>query len=337
MRAVAYQKSLPINQDDALLDIELPKPIATGRDLLISVKAIAVNPVDTKVRKRSQPADGEYKILGWDVAGIVEAIGEEVSLFNVGDEVYYAGDITRPGANAEFHLVDERIVGKKPATLTFEQAAALPLTTLTAWETLFDRLKLNDMVPGGHQHILIIGGAGGVGSIAIQLIKKLTNYKVIATASRPETQHWVKELGADHVLDHHQSLIEQFATQQIPVPDMVFSTTHTDQYITDIATLMVPQGRLALIDDPQTLNIAPFKQKSISIHWEFMYTRSMFNTVDMAVQGHILNQLAALIDEGEICSTQSAHFGVINASNLKKAHTLLESNQSIGKIVLAGF
>jgi NADPH2:quinone reductase len=337
MRAVGYQFSLPVEDSQSLMDIEIEKPVATGYDLLIAVKAISVNPVDTKVRKRAQPSADEYKVLGWDASGVVVATGDQVTQFNIGDEVFYAGDITRSGSNAEYHLVDERIVGFKPKTLSFEQAAALPLTSLTAWEVLFDRLTLNMAVAGGNQHILVIGGAGGVSSMAIQLLRALTNFTVIATASRPESKVWVEQLGAHYVLDHTQSLAQQISSLGLPAPELVFSTTHSDQYIQDIAALILPQGRFALIDDPAQLDISVFKQKSTSIHWESMYTRSTFQTADMHNQSAILNQVAALVDQGKIKSTQSQHFGKINAENLRAAHTLLESHRSIGKIVLSDF
>lgn len=337
MRAVGYQYSLAANDPQSLLDIELPKPVVSGYDLLVAVKAISVNPVDTKVRKRIQPPAGDYKVLGWDAAGVVVEIGEKVSRFKVGDEVFYAGDITRAGTNAEYHLVDERIVGHKPKSLSFEQAAALPLTSLTAWEVLFDRLTLKNPVVGGQQHILVIGGAGGVSSMTIQLLRALTNFTVTTTASRPESKAWVEQLGAHYVLNHRKPLEAQISSLGLPAPELVFSTTHTDQYIQDIAELILPQGRFALIDDPAQLDISVFKQKSISIHWESMYTRSTFQTADMQMQGDILNQVAQLVDNGHIKSTQSQHYGKINAQNLRSAHQLLESNRSIGKIVLSGF
>lgn len=337
MRAVGYQLSLPAENPQSLIDIELATPVATGFDLLVEIKAISVNPVDTKVRKRAQSPVGDYKVLGWDAAGIVVAVGEQVSQFKVGDEVFYAGDITRAGTNAEYHLVDERIVGHKPKSLSFEQASALPLTSLTAWEVLFDRLKLNDPVAGANNSILVIGGAGGVSSMAIQLLRALTDFTVITTASRPESKAWVQQLGAHYVLDHQQSLADQISTLGLAAPELVFSTTHTDQYILDIARLILPQGRFALIDDPAQLDITVFKQKSISIHWESMYTRSTFQTADMNHQGNILNRVAQLVDKGQIKSTQSQYYGLINAQNLRSAHAMLESNRSIGKIVLSGF
>lgn len=337
MRAVAYQNSLAIDQPQSLIDIDLPEPVAQGHDLLVEVKAISVNPVDTKIRRKVQPEAGQYKVLGWDAAGIVKAVGDAVSQFKVGDEVFYAGDLTRAGTNSEFHLVDERLVGLKPKTLSFEQAAALPLTSITAWEALFDRLNISSSNLTQTGTILIIGGAGGVGSIAIQLLRALTGLTIIATASRPDSMSWCQKLGAHVVLDHSQSLTEQFNAQQLQAPQYVFSTTHTDQHLQAISEIIAPQGALVLIDDPEQLDISMLKRKSIAIHWEFMFTRSMFQTPDMQAQGDLLNKVAQLVDDGKINSTQNQNFGTINAKNLQKAHALLESNQSIGKIVLDGF
>lgn len=337
MRAVAYQNSLAIDQPQSLIDIDLPEPVAQGHDLLVEVKAISVNPVDTKIRRKVQPEAGQYKVLGWDAAGIVKAVGDAVSQFKVGDEVFYAGDLTRAGTNSEFHLVDERLVGLKPKTLSFEQAAALPLTSITAWEALFDRLNISSSNLTQTGTILIIGGAGGVGSIAIQLLRALTGLTIIATASRPDSMSWCQKLGAHVVLDHSQSLTEQFNAQQLQAPQYVFSTTHTDQHLQAISEIIAPQGALVLIDDPEQLDISMLKRKSIAIHWEFMFTRSMFQTPDMQAQGDLLNKVAQLVDDGKINSTQNQNFGTINAKNLQKAHALLESNQSIGKIVLGGF
>lgn len=336
MRAVAYQTPLAIDQPSALMDVELPPPVARGRDLLVEIKAISVNPVDTKIRKSVQPEAGQYKVLGWDAAGVVVAAGAEVSQFKVGDEVFYAGDLTRAGSNSQLHLVDERLVGLKPRTLSFEQAAALPLTSITAWEALFDRLNLDSLAAAESGSILLIGGAGGVGSIAIQLLRALTPLNIIATASRPESQAWCQQLGAHVVLDH-QSLIEQFQARQLPAPRYVFSTTHTEQHLAAISDIIAAQGALVLIDDPELLDIRLLKRKSVAIHWEFMFTRSMFQTADMSAQGKLLNDIAQQVDAGKIQSTLHQHFGTINAENLKKAHALLESNQTIGKIVLSGF
>jgi len=337
MRAVGYRQSQPIDAGTSLIDLELPAPVAAGRDLLVRVKAVSVNPVDTKVRKRAQPAEGEAKVLGWDAAGIVETVGPEVTGFKPGDAVFYAGAIDRSGSNAELHLVDERIAAPKPKTLGFAEAAALPLTAITAWEMLFDRLDIRKPVPGAAHAVLIIGGAGGVGSIAIQLARQLTDLTVIATASRPETQAWIRELGAHHVIDHTKPLPEQIAALGTGAPASVFSTTHTDSHLGGIVELLAPQGRLGLIDDPETLDASLLKRKSLSLHWELMFTRSLFQTADMAEQGKLLAGVSRLVDAGTLKTTLAEHFGVINAENLKRAHALIESNRAKGKIVLEGF
>jgi NADPH2:quinone reductase len=337
MRAIGYQESLPIADPAALVDIELPKPEAAGRDILVEVRAISVNPVDTKVRKRAKPEAGGWKVLGFDAAGVVVAAGPETRLFKPGDAVFYAGAIGRSGTNAEFHLVDERIVGRKPATLDWAQAAAMPLTAITAWETLFDRLDIRKPPPGAPAAVLIIGGAGGVSSIAIQLARGLTDLTVIATASRPETRNWVRELGAHHVVDHSRPLGGEIAALGLGAPGLVFSTTNTGKHFGEIVELIAPQGRFALIDDPEALDISPFKRKSVSTHWESMFTRSMFETVDMAAQGALLNEVSRLVDEGRLRTTLGENLGTINAANLKRAHALIESGRAKGKIVLEGF
>ncbi len=338
MRAVGYQQSLPIDQEASLLDIELSRPEPGPRDLLVEIQAVSVNPVDTKVRRRAVPEPGGYKVLGYDAAGIVRSVGSDVSLFKPGDEVFYAGAITRSGTNAEFHTVDERLVGAKPASLSFEEAAALPLTTLTAWETLFDRLDIRKPVPGAANAIVIVGGAGGVGSIAVQLARRLTDVTVIATASRPETQDWCRTLGAHHVIDHTKPLAAQVEALGIGAPAFVFSITHTDAHFPEIAKVIAPQGRFALIDDPENPpDIRLLKSKSVSIHWESMFTRSTFQTEDMQRQHEILNEAARLVDEGTIRTTLAEVVGPINAANLKRAHTIVESSRAKGKIVLSGF
>jgi NADPH2:quinone reductase len=337
MRAVAYRQSLPITETEALIDVDLPKPTPQGRDLLVEVRAISVNPVDTKVRMRVQPAAGAVQVLGWDVAGVVAAAGPEATLFKAGDEVFYAGAIDRPGCNSEFHLVDERIVGPKPASLDFAQAAALPLTSITAWEVLFDRLDVRRLVPSAANAIVIIGGAGGVGSMAIQLARKLTDLTVIATASRAETIAWCRDLGAHHVIDHRQPLAAQVAALGLGAPAFVLSTTNTELHFGEIATLIAPQGRFALIDDPKTLDVVPLKRKSVSTHWELMFTRSLFGTADMIAQHDLLVEVSRLVDAGMLRSTMAESFGAINAANLKRAHAQLESGTTRGKVVLAGF
>lgn len=336
MRAVGYELSRPIEDAASLADIELPRPEAQGRDILVAVRAVSVNPVDTKVRVRAQPDPGGWKVLGWDAAGTVEAVGPEAGLFRPGDAVFYAGALGRPGTNAEFHLVDERIVGRKPASLSFAEAAALPLTAITAWEALFDRLDVRRPVPGADA-ILIIGGAGGVGSIATQLARQLTGLTVIATASRPETRAWSQALGAHHVIDHSKPLAAEMEALGIGAPGFVFSTTGTGQHLAEVAKLIAPQGRLAVIDDPAALDILPFKQKGVSVHWEFMFTRSMFGTPDIGEQGALLNEVARLVDAGTLRTTLAESFGAVNAANLRRAHALLESGRAKGKIVLEGF
>ncbi|MDT3275087.1 zinc-binding alcohol dehydrogenase family protein [Shewanella sp. SP2S2-4] len=338
MKAIGYQTAGAITAPNALEDITLAEPTATGFDLLVEVKAISVNPVDTKIRASSSAPAGEYKIIGWDAVGVVKAVGENVSLFNVGDEVWYAGDISRSGSYAQYQLVDERIVGHKPKSLTYAQAAALPLTGITAWEILFDRLGLPQDGSATDARILIIGAAGGVGSIITQLAVKLTGAEVIGTASRPESAAWVQQLGADAVIDHTKSLSGELANIGIADVTHVISLTQTDQHFDEIVQVLKPQGKLALIDDPKgPLDVMKLKRKSLSLHWELMFTRSLYQTEDMVAQHHLLNRLSALIDTGELQSTFGEHYGTINAQNLIKAHTLIESGKAIGKIVLEGF
>jgi zinc-binding alcohol dehydrogenase family protein len=336
MKAVGYKQPSPLQSPESLLDIALPEPVANGRDLLVEVKAISVNPVDMKVRAGSGPLTGdEYRILGWDAAGIVKAVGSEASIFRPGDKVFYAGSLVRPGTNAQFHLVDERIVGRKPKTLDFVHAAALPLTSLTAWEILFDRLGVKPGKPVGAGSLMIIGGAGGVGSILIQLARKLTGLTVIATASRPETEQWCKDLGAHFVIDHRKPFGPQMSAIGIPEMEYIASLTATDVHYPGFVEVLAPQGHVAVIDDPKTLDVKPLKRKSGALHWELMFTRSLYTTKDMLAQHHILNEVADLVDEGMIRSTLAHNFGVVNAANLRRAHELIESGKSHGKIVLS--
>ncbi|MDS7942826.1 zinc-binding alcohol dehydrogenase family protein [Acinetobacter sp. V110_1] len=335
MKAVAYQKAGPITSPEALVDIELDTPVAEGHDLLVRVQAISVNPVDTKIRKNVSAESG-WKVLGWDAVGVVEATGDKVTQFKVGDVVWYAGALNRQGSNSELQLVDERIVGHKPKILEATEAAALPLTAITAWEMLFDRLQVPKNAPV-NTTILVIGGAGGVGSITIQLLKQLTNLTIIATASRSETKEWVKQLGADYVLDHREPLAPQIKQLGLNAPLYVFSTTQTDQHLADIVELIAPQGYFGLIDDPEQLDIKPFKSKSVSVHWEFMFTRSMFQTEDMQKQSEVLNEVSKLVDEGKIKTTVTEVLSPINAENLKQVHQQIESGKTKGKIVLHGF
>jgi zinc-binding alcohol dehydrogenase family protein len=338
MRAVGFNKPQPITAETSLLDIELPEPEAKGRDLLVEIRAVSVNPVDTKVRASAAVEPGQHRILGYDAAGVVKAVGPDVKLFKPGDEVYYAGAINRSGTNAEFHLVDERIVGAKPKTLSFEEAAALPLTSITAYEALFHRMKIQDKVTGTWNAVLVIGGAGGVGSIAIQLLRELSDATVIGTGSRPETLDWIRQLGAHHVLDHSKPMAPQLQQMAIGAPAFVFSTTHTEEHVKDIVELIAPQGRLALIDDPkEPLDIKPFKSKSLSVHWEMMFARPVWQTGDMIEQHKLLNHVAELVDAGKIKTTLTETLGTINAANLKKAHEMIETHRTKGKIVLSGF
>ncbi|SCB75040.1 zinc-binding alcohol dehydrogenase family protein [Kosakonia oryzendophytica] len=319
---------------DFLTDIDLPQPEAHDHDLLIEVKAVSVNPVDTKVRAGFN-ADTP-RVLGWDAVGVVKAVGEAVTLFQPGDEVWYAGALTRPGSNSEYQLVDERIAALKPKTLDNASAAALPLTAITAWELLFDRLGVQEKGNEGDV-LLIVGAAGGVGSILTQLARKLTRLTVIGTASRPASQQWVKERGAHYVIDHSKPLTEELARIGIKQVSHVASLTNTEDHYQQLINALQPQGKLALIDDPQSLDALPLKVKSISLHWEFMFTRSMFTTADIIAQHQLLTRVATLIDEGVLKTTLGEHFGAINAANLRKAHALLESQRAVGKIVLEGF
>jgi zinc-binding alcohol dehydrogenase family protein len=337
MKAVGYRQSHPIDHPEALLDIELPDPTPSGHDILVEVRAVSVNPVDTKIRRNAGPLDGEFRVLGWDAAGVVRAVGEQVTLFKPGDRVMYAGALLRPGTNSELHLVDERIAGHAPASLGFEEAAALPLTSLTAWELLFDRLQvpMDQGTPAGT--LMVVGAAGGVGSMLVQLARQLTGLTIVGTASRPQTQQWVRELGAHHVIDHAAPLVPQLAAAGVGQVQYVASLTHSDQHLPQVAEALAPQGKLGIIDDPEQFNILLLKRKSISLHWEFMYTRSMFQTDDMIEQHRILERVAQLVDDGVLKSTVAERFGAINASNLRRAHQLLESGKSRGKSVLSGF
>lgn len=337
MRAIGYQSSRPVSDEASLVDIDIPTPEPGKRDLLVSIQAVSVNPVDTKIRMRVQPEPGAWKILGYDAAGIVERVGPEVTRFRPGDAVFYSGAIGRPGTNAQFHLVDERIVGAKPATLSMAAAAALPLTAITAWETLFDRLDIRRPVPSAAPAILIIGGAGGVGSIAIQLVRQLTDLTVIATASRPETREWCTSLGAHIVLDHSKPLAAQVASLATGQPGFVFSTTNTDQHLAEVAQLIAPQGRFAVIDDPVSLDVRLFKQKCVSTHWEFMFARSTFETADMIEQGRLLDEVSRLVDAGTLKTTFTDSLGPICAANLRRAHSLIETGTVKGKLVLDGW
>ena len=337
MKAVGYRKSLPIDAADALFDFETDKPEPRGRDIRVAVKAISANPVDYKVRKRAEPKEGDIKILGFDAAGVVDAVGPDVTLFKPGDDVWYAGSIQRQGTNSEFHLVDERIVGHKPKTLSFAQSAALPLTSITAWELLFDRLGVAPGKSVDPRTLLIVGGAGGVGSILIQLARRLTGLTVVATASRPESSKWCLDLGAHHVIDHSKPMKEQIDALKVPPVALVAALTNTDQHFASLADIIAPQGKLGLIDDPASLNVNLLKGKAASLHWESMFTRSSFQTDDMIAQHNLLDDVASLIDNGVLRTTLDKVLGKINADNLKQAHALLEGGRSTGKLVLEGW
>ena len=337
MKAVAYMHSLPISDWEALLDMDLPEPgTPHGRDLLVEVRAVSVNPVDFKVRLRADPA-GTPKVLGYDAAGVVRAVGPQVRLFKPGDAVFYAGSITRPGTNAELHLVDERIVGPKPRTLSFAEAAAVPLTAITAWEALFDRLRIPRGGPAQDAAVLIIGGAGGVGSIALQLARQLTGYRVIATASRRETQDWARTMGAHEVLDHRGDLVAQMRTLKLPVP-WIFITTHTEAHWAAVCEILAPQGAICLIDDPvNPPDVRMLKGKAASLHWELMFARPMHDTPDVEEQHRLLVEVSRMLDSHRLRTTLAENFGRINAANLRRAHALLEEGRARGKIVLEGF
>jgi zinc-binding alcohol dehydrogenase family protein len=334
MKAIGYNQAGPITAPDALIEFEAETPELGPRDLLVEVRGISVNPVDVKVRAIMGPGKGT-KVIGYDAAGVVREVGSDVSKFKVGEEVYYAGDFTRPGTNSELHAVDERIVGKKPKSLGFAEAAGFPLTSITAWEILFDSLGVKEG-EGKGESLLVIGGAGGVGSILIQLAKKLTGLNVIATASRPETTDWVKKMGADHVINHRESLVDQVKALWIE-PRYVASLNGTDGHFPAIIELIKPRGHIALIDDPQSLDINSIKLKALTFSWEFMFTRSMFQTDDIEKQHELLNRVSELIDDGTLISTVTNNLGKVSVETLKEAHVQQESGRVIGKNVLDGF
>jgi zinc-binding alcohol dehydrogenase family protein len=320
-----------------LHDIDLPQPQLQGRELLVKVEAISVNPVDYKQRQAAAH-DGEPRLLGWDVAGTVSAVGPEASLFQVGDPVYYAGSVVRPGANSEFHAVDERIVGRKPASLSAQQAAALPLTSITAWEALFERLGIARNGADAGKSVLVIGGAGGVGSIAIQLAKQLARLTVVATASRPASRQWCLALGADHVIDHHGDMPAQLAALGLAQVDYILCLNDIDPHFAAMATAIAPQGKIcAIVRNERPLPMDLVFAKSVTVVFEMMFTRSMFGTADMIEQHKLLGEVAALVDAGVLKTTVGEHGGRIDAANLARAHAALEAGSTIGKIVLSGF
>lgn len=338
MKAVGMTHYLPIDQADSLLDVEIPKPSASGHDLLVQVQAISVNPVDTKIRAPKDQVEENPRILGWDVAGIVVEVGNQVTHFQVGDEVFYAGSVTRAGGNSEYHLVDERIVGHKPKSLDFAAAAALPLTALTAWEAIHERLGISeDAVSNAGHTILIINAAGGVGSIATQLAH-LAGLTVIGTASRPETSDWAKAHGTDHVINHHDAFVPQLKKIGFSDVDYILCLNHTDQHWQHMADAIAPQGKIcSIVETEQPIDLEALKNKSATFVWEFMFTRSMYGTDDMSEQGVILNRIASQIDEGKLRTTETKRLHPINATQLREAHRLLEAGDMIGKLVLEDF
>ncbi|HZY32290.1 MAG TPA: zinc-binding alcohol dehydrogenase family protein [Rhodanobacter sp.] len=338
MKAVALTRYLPVDDPQSLLDVELPTPAPGAHDLLVRVEAVSVNPVDTKLRSPKPQVEAQPKVLGYDAAGVVEAIGESVDGFQPGDRVYYAGDVTRPGSNAQFQLVDARLAGHVPRSLDLAEAAALPLTAITAWELLFQRMPFDSEHGGEDKSLLVIGGAGGVGSIAIQLARR-AGFTVIATASRNETTEWCRTMGALHVVNHRHALAPQLEALGFGRVDAVLNLADTDHYWDAIGQLLAPQGHVGLIVEPAgALRIGdPYKAKCIGIHWEFMFARARFNTPDMAEQGRILERVASLIDAGELRGTRTETLVPINAANLREAHRRLESGSTIGKLVLAGW
>jgi zinc-binding alcohol dehydrogenase family protein len=340
MKAIAFTRPLPIEDEDSLVELELPKPDFGPRDLLVNVRAVSVNPVDTKIRgARHQGSasdhSGKPRVLGWDAAGVVADTGAAVTGFAVGDEVFYAGALDRQGSNAEFQAVDERLAGRRPQSISFAESAALPLTSITAWELLFDRFGVGEGESGAS--LLVSGAAGGVGSILVQLARRLTRLTVVATASRPETVDWVKAMGAHEVIDHTKPLAEQVNALRVPPLKYIASLTATARNFAQLVEVLAPQGKIGLIDDPATLDVVPLKRKAASLHWEFMFARSMWQTPDMGEQGRLLSRVAELVDRGELRSTQTRTFSPINVENLKKAHALAESGKAIGKVTLSGF
>lgn len=338
MKAVGLYKYLPIDLPDSLVDVEIDKPSPKGRELLVQVHAVAVNPVDTKMRSPQDKVEDRPRILGWDVAGVVEAVGPDVNLFQAGDEVFYAGSFTQPGCNSEFHIVDERIVGTKPKSLDFAQAAAMPLTSITAWEAMFDRLRIDSEGADEGKNLLIIGGAGGVGSIATQFAKQLAKLKVTVTASRPESKVWVKELGVDHIINHYLDIPQQVDSLGISGYDFILCFNDTDEHWQSMATVVAPQGKIcSIVETAGDVDLGALKSKSATFSWEFMFTRSMYETDDMIEQHNILNRVADLVDAGKINTTTNKVLKPINAKNLKTAHAEIEGRHAIGKIVLQGW
>jgi zinc-binding alcohol dehydrogenase family protein len=338
MKAVGLYRYLPVDHPEALLDLELEAPVARAHDLLVEVKAVSVNPVDYKMRSPRDQVETTPRVLGWDVAGVVKSAGEAVTLFKPGDAVYYAGARMRQGGNSELQLVDERIVGRKPANLGFAEAAAMPLTTLTAWEGMFERIGISKSGAHAGRSLLVIGGAGGVGSIAIQLGKQLARLRVIATASRPESIKWARELGADDIVDHNQDLAPQLKSLGVPEVDYVVVFSSLESYVPQLPAIVAPQGKIcAIVGTAKPMDLGPLMAKSVTFAWELMFTRPQYQTADMIVQHQILDEAAALFEKGTLRSTMTTRLAPINAANLKAAHAMLEGGHVIGKIVLEGF
>lgn len=336
MKAIAVTQHLATDNPNCFTEVEIDKPQAKGKDLLVRVKAVGVNPVDYKVRASVKETDTP-KILGWDAAGIVEEVGEDTSLFKVGDEVFYAGSIIRPGSNSEYQLVDERIVGGKPSNLSFEEAAALPLTTITAWEALFERLSIEPNKTSNRDTLLIINGAGGVGSIAIQLAKQVAGLQVIATASRGDTERWCRQLGADYCINHHEEFLPALNKIGFDAVDYIACFNNTDRHWQNMADTIKPQGKIcSIVGNQSPLDLNLLKSKSVTFAWEFMFTKSQYNTPDMASQGELLNRVCGLVERGVIKTTFKENLGVLNPENLAIAHRKLESGKTIGKLVLTG-
>jgi zinc-binding alcohol dehydrogenase family protein len=335
MTAIAFRKQSTLTEPDCLTDIVTTRPAPGRHDLLVAVRAVSVNPVDTKIRAGLVAVQDGVTSLGWDAAGIVEAVGDAVTLFRPGDAVYYAGTFNRSGSNAHFHLVDARIAGRMPDSLSFAHAASLPLTSLTAWQLLFDRLGVRPGKQAGAGSLLVLGGAGGVGSMLIQLARRLTGLTVIATASRQQSRDWCLALGAHHVIDHRHALAEQI--DRLPVPPVIFvaALSHTAEHLPQLADLIAPQGHLAIIDDHDTLDVVPFKAKSVSVHWEMVFTRPLYGTADMIAQHHILDEVAALVDAGVLRSTATQVLYPLDAARLIDAHRLVEGGGLTGKVVVA--
>lgn len=338
MKAVGLLNYLPIDNPDSLIDVEMEKPVPTGRDILVKVKAISVNPVDVKVRAPKNRTESTPKVLGWDVAGVVEQVGADCTLFSPGDEVYYAGSIIRQGGNSEYHLVDERIVGSKPKSLDFAGAAALPLTSITAWESLYDRLGVSaNKEDNAGKTLLIIGAAGGVGSIATQLAK-YAGLTVIGTASRPESAEWAKGQGADYIINHFEDFLPQLEAAGFQQVDYVLCLNSTEKHWKNMAEVIAPQGKIcSIVETDELLNLTLLKNKSVTFVWELMFTRSTYQTADMIEQHKLLNEVARLVDEGVIRTTTTDKLHPINAGNLRKAHAMLETGRTVGKVVLEGF